>query len=187
MFPVKPVSHAFIQQPYCPLSRFYASSSSSSSSNPLGGMDPKMALAAQKIFAAIQRDATLTQLCTTLSTKLADKKVIDPMDPTKPPSMTDLMKIAMDGEITGLIKQVMGRLKALGVLDDDAVRQGMGAAGNNGGGGLFGALLGGGNVAGPVPPPPPGVEDAEFRDVVEEGKSGKKVGVADKVKSLFRK
>ncbi|KAJ3074144.1 hypothetical protein HDU98_011993 [Podochytrium sp. JEL0797] len=132
-------------------------------------MDPTMARAAQKIFAAIQRDAQLTQLCTGLSKTLATKGVIDPSNPMKQPSKSDLMMIAMDREVVGVIAQIAKRLGEVGVLNDPEVVEGMKKSG--GAGGVMGALLGGGSGPAPV------VEEAE---VVEEKEGAKKAGVFGK-------
>ncbi|KAJ3294885.1 hypothetical protein HDU79_010264 [Rhizoclosmatium sp. JEL0117] len=177
--PIATPAIASIQRPY--LIRNYASAPPPppNGGNPLNNMDPKLAAAAQKIFLAIQRDTQLTTLCTSLSLKLTAKGIIDPRNPTKQPAISDLMKIAMDREISGLISEVVKRLKELGVLDDEAVRSGMG-----GQGGLMGALLGGGS--GPAPVAASGkdsIEDAEFADV----KKDEKKGVLGKVKGLFGK
>ncbi|KAJ3085924.1 hypothetical protein HK100_008885 [Physocladia obscura] len=125
------------------------------------GMNAAAMAAAQKIMTAIRTDAQLTDMCTQLSLKLSAKGVIDLRNPSKQPGMGDLMKIMMDKELTSLIKDVVGRLKMLGALDDAMLRNsgvggaGLSAAGGGGIGGIMGALLGGGSGLAPPPPPPP--------------------------------
>ncbi|KAJ3236481.1 hypothetical protein HDU78_004632 [Chytriomyces hyalinus] len=169
----------------------------SSAPPPPPGFNPKTAAAAHKIFATIQSDPQLTALCTQLSIKLSERGIIDIKNPTKQPSMKDLLKIATDREITGLLTEVMTKLKATGVLEDEAVKSSMGGAGASGGLGFMGALFGGSNSnsgAQSTTPKTPAenakkneIEDAEFVDVDAKKPDTKNAGIASKLKGIFKK
>ncbi|KAJ3400577.1 hypothetical protein HDU80_006836 [Chytriomyces hyalinus] len=174
----------------------------SSAPPPPPGFNPKTAAAAHKIFATIQSDPQLTALCTQLSIKLSERGIIDIKNPTKQPSMKDLLKIATDREITGLLTEVLTKLKATGVLEDEAVKSSMGGAGAAGGLGFMGALFGGSNSnsnsnisgAQSTTPKTPAenakkseIEDAEFVDVDAKKPDTKNAGIASKLKGIFKK
>ncbi|KAJ3103815.1 hypothetical protein HDU97_009820 [Phlyctochytrium planicorne] len=80
-------------------------------------------------MAAIMRDPELMQSVSTLAHLLQKEKLIDPMNPGKPPSKWDMIRMFSNKDIRTQMTKVAEKLKEAGVLDQDLL--GAAAAGSS--------------------------------------------------------